>query len=120
VSRSPRLPRTLLATAALLALLLLYGASAGAGAAWADSPPPPTSVDPQTATDEEWAAGYITESFDVDARVSRDNSYYITETIKVYFLLDSHGIYRDIPVAGTAYYRDNDGNTIEMNARMMI
>lgn len=41
--------------------------------------------------------GYETESFDVQIKANENNTFDVTETIKVNFLEERHGIYRDIP-----------------------
>ncbi len=46
------------------------------------------------------ALAYTTESFDVDVIVGEDNSYDYTETIKVNFDTQKHGIYVYIPESG--------------------
>ena len=46
------------------------------------------------------AFAYTTESFDVDVAVSEDNSYEITEKVKVNFDRQQHGIYVYIPESG--------------------
>ncbi|MDR1816510.1 MAG: DUF2207 domain-containing protein [Clostridiales Family XIII bacterium] len=68
---------------------------------------------------EEENAGFVTDAFDVDVVVQRDNSFLVTETIAVDFLISSRGIYRDIPVKGKVY-QQYGGQTIEMDGRMKI
>ena len=95
-------------------LLLFVLSSAGsAGEAFA-------SDQPRTdATIEERAAGFITDSFNVDATIQKDNSYLITEKISVDFIVPSHGIYREIPVAGSVV-SEYQGQRVVMDARMKI
>lgn len=50
------------------------------------------------------AFAYTTDSFDVNVVVGEDNSYKVTETIKVDFDTQKHGIFRYIPMKGS------DGN----------
>ena len=54
-----------------------------------------------------------TEQYTVDVTVNRDQSYTITEKIKVSFLQDRHGIYRYIPNKGKMFYAEN-GKTKQM------
>jgi len=44
------------------------------------------------------ALDYYIKNYDVDIVVNKDNSFDITEEIEVYFNLDSHGIFRSIPL----------------------
>jgi len=52
-----------------------------------------------------FGASFVTESYNVDVEVNRDNSWNITETVSMNFTAPSHGIYRYIPYEGTVYYR---------------
>lgn len=45
------------------------------------------------------AANFNIQKYHVDMKVTKQNTYRITETIGVRFISYSHGIYRDIPVA---------------------
>lgn len=54
-----------------------------------------------------------TEQYTVDVTVNKDQSYTITEKIKVSFLQDRHGIYRYIPNKGKMFYAEN-GKTKQM------
>ena len=44
------------------------------------------------------SSGYIIENYDIDVVVSENNTFNITERIKVYFFTNKHGIFRKIPV----------------------
>ena len=43
------------------------------------------------------ASNFVIEDYDVDMVVQEDDTYVITETLKVHFTAPSHGIYRTIP-----------------------
>ena len=47
--------------------------------------------------------GYTIKAYDVSAKVYEDNTYDVTETVTVDFLLPRHGIYRSIPLSGPLY-----------------
>ncbi len=55
------------------------------------------------------AEDYTIESFDVDIKVSAQNTYRITETITADFTQAKHGIYRDIPLINDV--QRTDGST---------
>lgn len=43
------------------------------------------------------AGNFVIEDYDIDMQVNEDDTYLITETLKVRFTAPSHGIYRTIP-----------------------
>ena len=43
------------------------------------------------------ASNFIIEDYDIDMQVNEDDTYLITETLKVHFTAPSHGIYRVVP-----------------------
>ncbi len=47
-------------------------------------------------------AGYYIKNYDVYVVANDDRSYDVTETIDVYFTMESHGIYREIPTESSA------------------
>lgn len=49
-------------------------------------------------TNEAKAYDYTIDSYHVDMKVTKQNTYQISETIQVNFLQHRHGIYRDIPL----------------------
>ncbi|MCL2493480.1 MAG: DUF2207 domain-containing protein, partial [Clostridiales bacterium] len=107
-----RITKRILSAGGILLLLVLFFAGSAGGAFASDQPR--TDAD-----SEEISAGYITDSFDVDAQVQKDNSYLITEKISVDFLEPSHGVFRSIPVAGRVVSEYN-GQQVTMDARMRI
>ncbi|MCI9598669.1 MAG: DUF2207 domain-containing protein [Firmicutes bacterium] len=62
---------------------------------------------------------FDTDSFNVDVTVEEDNSLEITETISVDFHRAKHGIFRYIPLEGTAYYKVG-GEDVEQSRNMKI
>lgn len=58
------------------------------------------------------AANFNIQSYHVDMKVTKQNTYRITETIKVRFLAYSHGIYRDIPLVNTVERTDGSKDRI--------
>ncbi|MCI8648075.1 MAG: DUF2207 domain-containing protein [Firmicutes bacterium] len=71
--------------------------------------------------DKVQAYGYSfdTTSFRTDVTVNSDNSFDITETITVDFHEQKHGIFRYIPLEGTALYRVGD-ETVNQSRKMKI
>lgn len=51
---------------------------------------------------------YTTDEFDTTLKVEETNTVYVTETIKVNFLEERHGIYRSIPYNGKTDININD------------
>lgn len=62
------------------------------------------------------AGGYDIEQYHVDMKVSEENVYEITETIKVNFTQSRHGIYRNIPLINNVVRAD--GSTSVVHARV--
>ena len=62
---------------------------------------------PQTASA---ASNFWIDDYDIQVVVNEDNTYDITETIKVHFTWQSHGIYRTIPLR-TSLDRDGQRST---------
>ena len=62
---------------------------------------------------------YTTQAFNVTMDVQNDNSFVMTEEIRVTFTEPRHGIYRYIPLSGTAYSQV-DGEVVEQKYRMKI
>ncbi|MCH5267010.1 MAG: DUF2207 domain-containing protein [Lachnospiraceae bacterium] len=56
---------------------------------------------------------YQINSYDVNIRVTKQNVYYVTETINVYFNQSRHGIYRDIPVVNVISREDGSSSRIQ-------
>ena len=52
------------------------------------------------------ASNFWIEDYDIQIVVNEDDTYVVTETISVHFMLPSHGIYRSIPLRTTL---DRDG-----------
>ncbi len=55
---------------------------------------------------------YYIENYNVEVIANPDRSYDVTETIDVYFNIESHGIYRDIPTYGA--YEDYEITNVEV------
>lgn len=66
-----------------------------------------------------YASDFDTPSFRTEVTVNSDNSFYITETITVDFHKAKHGIYRYIPMEGTALYKAY-GKEVEQSRKMKI
>lgn len=62
------------------------------------------------------AADYLITGYDVDMKVTKQNTYRIKETITTKFLVQRHGIYRDIPVINDV--RRTDGSTDRILAKV--
>jgi len=62
---------------------------------------------------------YNTNEYNVTVDVAEDNSFFITEEIKVSFTEPRHGLYRYIPLSGTAYSQV-DGNLVEQTYKMKV
>lgn len=62
------------------------------------------------------AHDYTIESYNVDMKVTNQNIYRITETIDVNFLVERHGIYRNIPLENNVIRQD--GSTSRVMARV--
>lgn len=62
---------------------------------------------------------YTTQAFNVTMDVQNDNSFVMTEEIRVTFTEPRHGIYRYIPLSGTAYSQV-DGEVVEQKYRMKV
>jgi len=65
------------------------------------------------------AESYVTKDFDVQMDLYENNSITVNETIKVEFTEARHGIFRNIPYAGTTT-RQIDGKTVLKKYRMKI
>ena len=65
-----------------------------------------------SATGIVYGASFVTDGYDVNIIVNRDNSFLVTENINMDFTAPSHGIYRYIPYSGTMYY-ELDGKKTE-------
>lgn len=61
------------------------------------------------------ASNFIIEDLDVDVVVNEDDTYDVTETLKVHFTAPSHGIYRTIPLRTRL---DRDGQVSEFYAKV--
>ena len=55
---------------------------------------------------------YDIEAYDVNIQVGKDNVLHITESIKTYFNVSQHGIYREIPVVNHVKRLDGSKDTI--------
>lgn len=66
-----------------------------------------------------YTSDFDTPSFRTEVTVNRDNSFDITETITVNFHKAKHGIYRYIPMEGTALYQAY-GKEVEQSRKMKI
>lgn len=66
-----------------------------------------------------YSYSFDTTSFRTDVTVNSDNSFDITETIAVDFHEQKHGIFRYIPLEGTALYRVGD-ETVNQSRNMKI
>lgn len=62
---------------------------------------------------------YNTNEYNVTMEVAEDNSFWMTEEIKVTYTEPRHGIYRYIPLSGTAYSQV-DGNVVEQKYTMKV
>lgn len=62
---------------------------------------------------------YDTNEYNVNMDVNKDNSFMISEEIKVTFSEPRHGIYRYIPLSGTAY-SEYEGIKTELKYKMKI
>lgn len=62
---------------------------------------------------------YTTQAFRVTMDVRNDNSFFMTEEIHVTFTEPRHGIYRYIPLSGTAYSQV-DGQVVEQKYQMKV
>lgn len=62
------------------------------------------------------AADYLITQYNVDMKVTKQNTYRIQETITTYFYQAKHGIYRDIPVLNDV--QRTDGSTDRIVARV--
>lgn len=62
---------------------------------------------------------YTTQAFDVTMDVRNDNSFLMKEEIQVTFTEPRHGIYRYIPLSGTAYSQV-DGQVVEQKYQMKV
>lgn len=58
------------------------------------------------------AYDYTIDAYHVDMKVTKQNTYQITEVIKVNFNYARHGIYRDIPVRNEVVREDGSKNVI--------
>lgn len=58
------------------------------------------------------AANFTIQKYHVDMKVTKQNTYRITETILVRFISYSHGIYRDIPVVNDVEWPDGSKDRI--------
>ncbi|HYE69093.1 MAG TPA: DUF2207 domain-containing protein, partial [Anaerovoracaceae bacterium] len=65
------------------------------------------------------AESYVTKNFDVQMEMYENNSFTVTETIKVEFTEARHGIFRNIPYAGQTT-RQVNGKTVLEKYRMKI
>ncbi len=62
---------------------------------------------------------FTTQYFNTDIKVNSDNSVNVTEVIAVTFSEPRHGLYRYIPIEGTAYSEYN-GETVSQDIHMKI
>ncbi|MBK5247643.1 MAG: DUF2207 domain-containing protein, partial [Peptostreptococcaceae bacterium] len=62
---------------------------------------------------------YNTNEYNVTIDVFEDNSFWMKEEIKVSYTEPRHGIYRYIPLSGTAYSQV-DGKTVEQKYKMKV
>ena len=62
------------------------------------------------------SSGYIIENYDIDVVVNENNTFNITERIKVNFLTNKHGIFRKIPVKNNV--KRIDGTTSNNKAKI--
>lgn len=58
------------------------------------------------------AANYNIRKYHVDMKVTRQNTYRITETIVINYLAQCHGFYRDIPVVNNVEREDGSSDRI--------
>lgn len=59
------------------------------------------------------ASDFTIESYHVDMKVTKQNTYQITEKIDVFFHEQRHGIYRDIPLTNKVKRQDGSENRIQ-------
>lgn len=59
------------------------------------------------------ASDFTIESYHVDMKVTKQNTYQITEKIDVFFHEQRHGIYRDIPLTNEVKRQDGSENRIQ-------
>lgn len=59
---------------------------------------------------------YTIDSYNIDIKINENNTYDISETIKVNFSVPSHGINRTIPLKNTV--TTSDGTTIDNNVQI--
>src|SRR5665648_110488 len=62
---------------------------------------------------------YNTNEYNVTMDVSEDNSFLMKEEIKVSYTQPRHGLYRYIPLSGTAYSQV-DGKVVEQRYKMKV
>lgn len=62
---------------------------------------------------------YNTNEYNVTMDVSEDNSFWMKEEIKVSYTEPRHGLYRYIPLSGTAYSQV-DGKVVEQKYKMKV
>lgn len=65
------------------------------------------------------AASMDTKAFNVEMKVSENNTIDVSETINVTFTGGKHGIYRYIPLKGTVYMK-KDGKIHEVDTKMKV
>ncbi|MBN7772923.1 DUF2207 domain-containing protein [Clostridium aminobutyricum] len=65
------------------------------------------------------SGGFATNEYDTNLTVEENNTIYVTETIKVNFSEERHGIYRYIPYKGKTKVQMND-KVVEINQKMKI
>jgi uncharacterized membrane protein len=58
-----------------------------------------------------YTSDYTIDSYNIDMVVNEDNTFDITEIIKVYFNVSKHGIYRKIPLKNTVTRTDGTSST---------
>lgn len=58
------------------------------------------------------AANFTIDKYEVNMKVTKDNTYQIKEHIEVNFKSKSHGIYRDIPLINDVKREDGSSNRI--------
>lgn len=78
-----------------------------------------TMLMPMTGPAAHGAEYYTTQAFDVTMDVRNDNSFLMKEEIQVTFTEPRHGIYRYIPLSGTAYSQV-DGQVVEQKYQMKV
>lgn len=66
---------------------------------------------------EDNSSEYVIERYDIDVKVRKDNSFYISETILANFFVPSNGIYRTLPKSANVKFEENNNN-FDLNYRV--